>query len=169
MELFDEIRKNINAEMMLEFEKYNVKNIKIDSEIDYDINKISYDVNKFKSKIGKLQYLNQMKGKKIPNYDIGNDLMFGSINNETERCTWTNLSTKIRKNKLIEFLDTINLAKPMYEEIIKRRIYKKDVEYDIFTEKIKSLNFLNLVNDEYVVTKKIKKKKKQKMIFKIIK
>ena len=168
MEVFDEIRKNINAQKEHEFEKYEVNYELFDNDVnkEIDINKISYEVNKFTGKIGKLQYLNGMKGKKMPDDDIGNDLLHGDINNENDRKGWGDLTPKEKKNKLIEFLDTINLTKSMYEEIIKRRLYKKDIEFDVFTEKITSLHFLNLVNDEYVVTQKIKKKKKTKKLFK---
>jgi hypothetical protein len=168
MEVFDEIRKNINAQKEQEFEKYEVNyeltNNKINKEMD--INKISYDVNKFTAKIGKLQYLNEMKGKTMPNYDIGHDLLHCDINNENDRKGWTDLTSKEKKNKLNDFLDTVNLTKYMYEDIVKRRLYKKDIEFDVFTEKITSLHFLNLVNGEYVVTQKIKKKKKAKKLFK---
>jgi len=169
MEIFDKIRENINAQREQEFKKYKV-NYDIDlfdnsGSKEVDINKVSYNVNKFTANIGKLQYLNELKGKKNKNYDIGTDLLYGDINNENDRKGWSDLTSKEKKIKLIDFLDTINLTKPMYEEIIKRRLYKKDIEFNVFTEKITSLHFLNLINDEYIVTQKIKKKKKTKKLF----
>ena len=63
------------------------------------------------------------------------------------------------------YIGSNNIPEDISDIILKKRINKKDVEYDIFTEEIKNLNFLTYQNDTYKIIDKIKKVKK-KQIFK---
>ena len=164
METFHEIKQNLQKQRNEEFQKFNViieSNTVINKE---DINKVSYDIRKFTSKLQKQQYLSSLKGKKVKDYDIGDNLInMESIQDNIERKGWGDLSSIEKKKKIKNFLDTLQLNSSLYEAIVNKRIYKKDVQYNIFSSSIENLNFLKLENGEYKIVKKKVKKKKQKI------
>ena len=166
MEVFDQIKKDLEKQRNLEFKKYNVTGgdkiiVKINKE---DLNKVSYDVRKFTAQNKKQQYLSSLKGNNTKEYDIGNDLInMETIQDNVERKGWSSLKTPEKKLKIKDFLDKLDLKQELYDVIVNKRIYKKDVEYNIFSSSVEKLNFLKLEDGVYKIIKKKTKKKNQKI------
>lgn len=162
---FNNILSTIDTLKVENFKKFNIiinnsKDIKPD-------NNLSYKVKELKNTISKQQYFNSQKiGYKEQLVQSSSDLS-NSINIQctTERLTWSKLSKKEKLDKLQKYIESNNIPEDISVIILKKRINKKDVEYDIFTEEIKNLNFLTNQNGTYKIIDKIKKVKK-KQIFK---
>jgi len=67
---------------------------------------------------------------------------------------------------LIEYLDSLKINDDLYNSILKKRILKNDVSYNIFNKKIEGLRFLKIKNNEYIIIKTAKKSSKKLKIFK---
>ena len=136
---FNNILSTIDTIKVENFKKFNIiinnsKDIKPD-------NNLSYKVKELKNTISKQQYFNSQKiGYKEQLVQSSSDLS-NSINIQctTERLTWSKLSKKEKLDKLQKYIESNNIPEDISVIILKKRINKKDVEYDIFTEEIKNL------------------------------
>lgn len=163
---FDNILLNLNTVKSKNYEKFNIIINNIKSKPPN--NTLSYKVKELKNTISKKQYFNSQK--------IGykNDLVSSStelsnsvnIQCESERISWSKLSKKTKKEKLMAYIEKHNIPEDISELIQKQKINKKDVDYDIFIEEITNLNFLTFENETYKIIKKQQKVKKKKKIFK---
>tara|TARA_B110000211_G_scaffold30222_1_gene30704 strand:+ start:15684 stop:16184 length:501 start_codon:yes stop_codon:yes gene_type:complete len=163
---FDNILLNLNTVKSKNYEKFNIIINNIKSKPPN--NTLSYKVKELKNTISKKQYFNSQK--------IGykNDLVSSStelsnsvnIQCESERISWSKLSKKTKKEKLMAYIEKHDIPEDISELIQKQKINKKDVDYDIFIEEITNLNFLTFENETYKIIKKQQKVKKKKKIFK---
>lgn len=152
--------------------EFKIFNIQFENKVEkkeFDPNKISFDAKKIGQKISMYKKKRRKKGVHIKNENIviGNDLAnMKYIQTETDRKRWTELSKIEKKKQLIDYLDTLSLDNELYDVILKRRILKKDVEFNIFEQKIESLNFLIIEDNKYKMKISKKKVKKAPKIFK---
>lgn len=152
--------------------EFKIFNIQFENKVEkkeFDPNKISFDAKKIGQKISMYKKKRRKKGVHIKNENIviGNDLAnMKYIQTETDRKRWTELSKIEKKKQLIDYLDTLSLDNELYDIILKRRILKKDVEFNIFEQKIESLNFLIIEDNKYKMKISKKKVKKAPKIFK---
>lgn len=152
--------------------EFKIFNIQFENKVEkkeFDPNKISFDAKKIGQKISMYKKRRRKKGVHIKNENIviGNDLAnMKYIQTETDRKRWTELSKIEKKKQLIDYLDTLSLDNELYDIILKRRILKKDVEFNIFEQKIESLNFLIIEDNKYKMKISKKKVKKAPKIFK---
>ena len=147
------------------YEKFNIiiNNIK---EVTPN-NNLSFKVRELKNTISKKQYFNNIK------IEYKNDLVKSSselsnsidIQCTSERVSWSKLSKETKIDKLKSYIEKNNIPDDISELIMKKKIIKKDVDYDIFTEEITNLNFIKVNENVYEIIKKIKRVKK-KQIFK---
>ena len=152
--------------------EFKIFNIQFENNVEkkeFDPNKISFDAKKIGQKINDYKKRKRKKGVHVKNenFVIGNDLAnMKYIQTETDRKRWTELSKIEKKKQLIDYLDTLSLDNELYDIILKRRILKKDVEFNIFEQKIESLNFLIIEDNKYKMKISKKKVKKTPKIFK---
>ena len=115
-------------------------------------------------------YKKRRKKKKKQNdsfYNIGNELSnMKFIHSEINRKEWSELDKIEKKKALVEFLDTLKLNEELYNIILKKRLLKNDVYFNIFNQKIEGLSFLELKDNEYFIKEKKKKATKKLKIFK---
>ena len=154
--------------------EFKIFNIEADIEpikkilSEEDINKISFDAKKINQKVNDYK-IKKTKKKSIVsnNFTVGNDLAnMQFIQSDVDRKRWTELSKIEKKKALIDYIDTLNLDEELYNVILKRRILKNDVNYNIFDQKIESLNFLIIKDNKYKMKLKKKNGKKTPKIFK---
>ena len=130
---FDNIISEIDTIKNKNYEKFNIiiNNIK---EIKPN-NNLSYKVKELKNTISKKQYFNSQK------IGYNNDLVQSSsdlsdsinIHCTVERLPWSKLSKEVKLEKLNLYIEQNNIPEDISKVILKKRINKKDIEYDIFT------------------------------------
>ena len=126
--------------------------------------KLSYEVVKFKGNITKQQKSRHKYDSKL--FDIGEDLVNDEIiQNKKNRKAWTELNLKTKRLKIAEYLDTLELSDKLRKELLGARTCKKNIDYDIFSEKVNGLTCL-IKTEEGFKIKRTRPKKTRKKIFK---
>ena len=162
---FENILTKIDTIKTENYKKFNIiiNNIKAEAPN----NKLSFKVRELKNTISKKQYYNSQKiGYKNDLVKSSNELSNSiDIHCDSERLSWSKLSKQTKLDKLKLYIEKNNIPDDISDIIMKTKINKKDVTYDIFTEEIANLNFIKVNDNVYEIIKKVKKVKK-KQIFK---
>ena len=162
---FENILTKIDTIKTENYKKFNIiiNNIKAEAPN----NKLSFKVRELKNTISKKQYYNSQKiGYKNDLVKSSNELSNSiDIHCDSERLSWSKLSKQTKLDKLKSYIEKNNIPDDISDIIMKTKINKKDVTYDIFTEEIANLNFIKVNDNVYEIIKKVKKVKK-KQIFK---
>ena len=162
---FENILTKIDTIKTENYKKFNIiiNNIKAEAPN----NKLSFKVRELKNTISKKQYYNSQKiGYKNDLVKSSNELSNSiDIHCDSERLSWSKLSKQTKLEKLKSNIEKNNIPDDISDIIMKTKINKKDVTYDIFTEEIANLNFIKVNDNVYEIIKKVKKVKK-KQIFK---
>tara|TARA_B110000977_G_scaffold150737_1_gene191200 strand:- start:1049 stop:1546 length:498 start_codon:yes stop_codon:yes gene_type:complete len=162
---FENILTKIDTIKTENYKKFNIiiNNIKAEAPN----NKLSFKVRELKNTISKKQYYNSQKiGYKNDLVKSSNELSNSiDIHCDSERLSWSKLSKQTKLDKLKSYIEKNNIPVDISDIIMKTKINKKDVTYDIFTEEIANLNFIKVNDNVYEIIKKVKKVKK-KQIFK---
>ena len=162
---FENILTKIDTIKTENYKKFNIiiNNIKAEAPN----NKLSFKVRELKNTISKKQYYNSQKiGYKNDLVKSSNELSNSiDIHCDSERLSWSKLSKQTKLDKLKSYIEKNNIPVDISDIIMKTKINKKDVNYDIFTEEITNLNFIKVNENIYEIIKKVKKVKK-KQIFK---
>lgn len=171
MSSFDEIENMLSKLRDREYKIFNIKIISEESnklKKEIDINKKSHDVSQIEKKVNDYKKRRKKKKKQEESYyNIGNELSnMKFIHSEINRKEWSELDKIEKKKALVEFLDTLKLNEELYNIILKKRLLKNDVYYNIFNQKIEGLSFLEIKDNEYIIKEKKKKTTKKLKIFK---
>lgn len=171
MSSFDEIENMLSKLRDREYKIFNIKIITEESnklKKEIDINKKSHDVSQIEKKVNDYKKRRKKKKKQEESYyNIGNELSnMKFIHSEINRKEWSELDKIEKKKALVEFLDTLKLNEELYNIILKKRLLKNDVYYNIFNQKIEGLSFLEIKDNEYIIKEKKKKATKKLKIFK---
>tara|TARA_B110000858_G_C17737313_1_gene443174 strand:+ start:406 stop:903 length:498 start_codon:yes stop_codon:yes gene_type:complete len=160
---FENILSKIDTIKNNNYKKFNIIINNIKEETPNNI--LSYKVKELKNTISKNQYYNSQKiGYKNDLVESSTELSKSiNIQCESERLTWSKLSKQIKLDKLKSYIEKNNIPVDISDIIMKTKINKKDVNYDIFTEEITNLNFIKVNENIYEIIKKVKKVKKKKI------